>query len=95
MFNNQRYITRGVADSVEPFCQLLIWDMIDNLNIKKDYLQIFLLEWKNGKLTITHSQEQPYYKKKYIFTCKSPEKTEKIYVIDSEEYSTMLLAEEY
>ncbi|MFR0880385.1 MAG: DUF960 family protein [Oscillospiraceae bacterium] len=57
MFNNQRYITRGVADSVEPFCQLLIWDMIDNLNIKKDYLQIFLLEWKNGKLTITHSTD--------------------------------------
>ncbi len=31
MFNNQRYITRGVADSIEPFCQLLMWDMIDNL----------------------------------------------------------------
>lgn len=95
MFDNQRYVTRGINERIEPFCQLAMWNMIDSLNIEKDYLQVFLLVWKNGKLTITHSQEQPYYKRIYTFPCKSAEKTEKIFVIDSEEYSTMLLAEEY
>lgn len=95
MFDNQRYVTRGIIERIEPVCQLMLWNMIDSLDIKKDYLQVFLLVWKNGVLTITHSQEQPFYKKVYTYPCKSAEKTEKIFVIDSEEYSIMLLAEEY
>ena len=70
---------------------MIMWSMIDNLNVEKDYLQ----DWKNNVLTITHSQEQPFYKKVYKLPCQSAVKTEKVYVIDSEEYSTMLLAEEY
>lgn len=95
MFNNSRYITRGVNERIEPFWQLAMWNMIDSLSIEKDYLQVFSLIWKNGMLIITHSQEQPFYKKVYTFPCELTEKTEKIYVIDSGEYSTMLLAEEY
>ena len=74
---------------------MIMWSMIDNLNVEKDYLQFFQLDWKNDVLTITHSQEQPFYKKVYKLPCQSAVKTEKVYVIDSEEYSTMLLAEEY
>lgn len=74
---------------------MIMWSMIDNLNVEKDYLQIFQLDWKNDVLTITHSQEQPFYKNVYKLPCQPTVKTEKVYVIDSEEYSTMLLAEEY
>lgn len=91
MFNNKRYLTKGVSERIKICYQMIMWSMIDNLNVEKDYLQIFQLDWKNDVLTITHSQEQPFYK----LPCQSTVKTEKVYVIDSEEYSTMLLAEEY
>ena len=95
MFNNKRYLTKGISERIEICYQMIMWSMIDNLNVEKDYLQIFQLDWKNDVLTITHSQEQPFYKKVYKLPCQSAVKTEKVYVIDSEGYSTMLLAEEY
>ena len=95
MFNNKRYLTKGISERIEICYQMIMWSMIDNLNVEKDYLQIFQLDWKNDVLTITHSQEQPFYKKVYKLPCQSAVKTEKVYAIDSEEYSTMLLAEEY
>ena len=95
MFNNKRYLTQGVEERIESCSQMIMRSMIDNMNVEKDYLQIFQLDWKNDVLTITHSQEQPFYKKVYKLPCQSAVKTEKVYVIDSEEYSTMLLAEEY
>ena len=95
MFNNKRYLTKGISERIEICYQMIMWSMIDNLNVEKDYLQIFQLDWKNDVLTITHSQKHPFYKKVYKLPCQSAVKTEKVYVIDSEEYSTMLLAEEY
>lgn len=95
MFNNKRYLTKGISERIEICYQMIMRSMIDNMNVEKDYLQIFQLDWKNDVLTITHSQEQPFYKKVYKLPCQSAVKTEKVYVIDSEEYSTMLLAEEY
>lgn len=95
MFNNKRYLTKGVSERIEICYQMIMRSMIDNMNVEKDYLQIFQFDWKNNVLTITHSQEQPFYKKVYKLPCQSAVKTEKVYVIDSEEYSTMLLAEEY
>lgn len=95
MFINKRYLTKGVSERIEICYQMIMRSMIDNMNVEKDYLQIFQLDWKNNVLTITHSQEQPFYKKVYKLPCQSAVKTEKVYVIDSEEYSTMLLAEEY
>ncbi len=95
MFNNKRYLTKGISERIEICYQMIMRSMIDNMNVEKDYLQIFQLDWKNNVLTITHSQEQPFYKKVYKLPCQSAVKTEKVYVIDSEEYSTMLLAEEY
>jgi len=44
---------------------------------------------------IVHSQEQPLYKKEYSFKCPTPAIDAKIFVIDDNTQSTMLLAEEY
>lgn len=47
MFNNKRYITRGVANEVPLELQILLWDMIDTMEVKeKDYLQVFKLSEK-------------------------------------------------
>ena len=95
MFNNQRYLTRGVQTEIVPVLQLFIWNCIDRLPEERDYFQVFRLE-PMGEIMqqITHESEQPEYKKVYLIPSDNPI-TEKLYVIDSDEYSTMLLASEY
>jgi len=47
-----------------------------------------------GMQHIVHFSEQPEYKMNYFIPMLKAV-TAKVYIIDSEEYSTMLLAEEY
>lgn len=96
MFNNKRYLTKGVNERIPIDVQLTLWELIEEIPDKnRDYLQIFKLKWHSGTLTVEHSQEAPHYSKTHTYTAESTEKTEKVYIIDSGEYSTMLLAEEY
>lgn len=94
MFNNQRYLTRGVHAEIPLALQLFMWGCIDRMPEPKDYLQVFRFENFDGIQKITHFSEQPEYHKEYLIpTNKSI--TAKVYIIDSNDYSTMLLAEEY
>lgn len=93
MFTN-RYITKGVQLEIPIVLQLFIWDCINAVPEPKDYLQVFRFSVSNGKQKIIHEQEQPEFKREYLLTVPNPVTT-KVYVIDSETYSTMLLAEEY
>ena len=95
MFNNQRYLTRGVEAESPLHLQLFMRGCIDRLPAERDYLQVFRLELMGETMQrITHESEQPAYKKVYLIPTDTPI-TEKLYVIDSDTYSTMLLAEEY
>ena len=95
MFNNQRYLTRGVEAEIPLALQLFLWNCIDRLPTERDYFQIFRLEPMGKTMQrITHESEQPAYKKVYLIPSDNPI-TEKIYIIDSDDYSTMLLASEY
>lgn len=94
MFNNQRYLTRGVQAEIPLELQLFMWSCIDGLPEERDYFQVFKLENMNGIQKITHFSEQPEYRKEYLIPIANPI-TAKVYIIDSVEYSTMLLAEEY
>ena len=95
MFNNQRYATRGVTTTVPLVLQIILWDLIDSMEVaEKDYLQVFRLSAESGKQKITHSQEEPDYCKEYLFPSEEPI-TAKIFVIEDETHTTMLLAEEY
>ncbi|MCB2354727.1 DUF960 family protein [Clostridium estertheticum] len=99
---NSRYITSGANETLSIHLQVLLWDLIDTLkqgkSIEIDYLQIFKFNHiaNNDKynLSIIHSQEVPPYEKEYLFYVDNPI-NEKIYVIDSEDYETMLLSQEY
>ncbi|MBQ5989206.1 MAG: DUF960 domain-containing protein [Oscillospiraceae bacterium] len=91
----KRYLTRGVADSISPEIQLFLWSAVDNMPEPKDYLQIFELKAENGVQYILHKSEEPEYERLYILAEAKQAVTTKIYCIDSEEYCTMLLAEEY
>ena len=75
----------------------------------KDYLQIFNCTIFDGKQKITHIQEVPEYKREYLlgvdtsfFSAKNLSGSDvhnvfvgKIFAIDDDTHSTMLLAEEY
>ena len=97
MFDNSRYLTKGINEEVPLNLQILLWSMIDSTLIKKDYLQVFNIKVvnKNANLIeITHSQEKPEYKNT-IQAVAVIENDMKIYVIDDGEHTTMLFAEEY
>ncbi len=94
MFNNQRYLTKGVQAEIPLEFQLFMWVCIDSLPSERDYFQVFKLENKDGIQKIMHFSEQPEYCKEYIIPTNNPI-TAKVYIIDNDEYSTMLLAEEY
>ena len=94
MFDNQRYITRGIIDMIPLELQLFMWDCVDRMPEPKDYFQIFELSDLGSMQRIVHKSEQPEYKMNY-FIPTSKALTAKVYIIDSEEYSTMLLAAEY
>ena len=64
------------------------------MEVEQDYLQVFDIHSSKTETIIIHSQEQPNYRKKYVFPFPAYF-TGRIFVIDDGEASTMLLAEEY
>ena len=94
LFQNPHYLTRGVDAEIPLELQLFLWSCIDRLPEERDYFQVFKLEPMGEMQRISHTSEQPEYHMEYIIPSEKPINA-KLYVIDSEEYSTMLLAEEY
>lgn len=94
MFKFPRYLTRGVSTNIPPPLQIFIWNCIELLPDERDYLQVFRLEPFGGMQQIRHTSEQPEHQMLYMLPADNPI-TAKVYVIDSDTYSTMLLAEEY
>ena len=94
MFDNQRYLTCGVDAAIPPDIQLFLWGCVEKLTEPKDYLQVFELKPVGSLQSITHKSEKPVYRMEYLFPADNPI-TQKLYVIDDGDHSTMLLAEEY
>ena len=94
IFNNKRYITCGVSENIPPLLQIILWGLIDEMPVDKDYLQVFSLSEEDGKQKIKHSQEVLGYSEEYVFDMENIV-TNKVFVIDDKTHSTMLLAEEY
>ena len=94
IFNNNHYITSGINEKVPPLLQVIMWELIRQMPVDKDYLQVFSLSVENGKQRIIHSQETPEYSKEYVFNT-GTSVTDKVFVIDDKTHSTMLLANEY
>lgn len=97
-FKNTRYITKGIEGEIPLYLQLIMWDLIDKMEVEeKDYLQVFKLSQENNKQKIIHIQEVPEYTKEYLFNNVPDSEivTTKIFVIDDVTHSTMLLASEY
>lgn len=97
MFSKERYLTREVADRVPVEIQLLMWQLIEELEVEKDYLQIFeLLPLDRDLVKIVHKQEFPEFTCEIIIKHKNIKEKMKIFVIDNDiNSSTMMLNHEY
>ena len=95
MFENPKYITRGVQGEIPDALMLLMWQMIAAMRTaQKDYLQVFTLTKTPTGQHIVHEQEQPTYRYELDVPCDDAVDA-KVFVIDDLTHSTMLLAEEY
>lgn len=97
MFKKEnRYMTREIAENLPVEIAMLLWDLIDNLIIEKDYLQIFEINPIGlGVVEIVHKQEVPEYEASIYIQNDLIKDKLKIYAIDSMEYSTMMFSNEY
>ena len=103
MFDKAKYITSHANEVLPLVLQIAMWQSINQWkvsNIPLDYLQVFKLtiEIIDGKSiqVITHSQEQPEKSEIIHIECEGFEPVnDKVYVIDSVEYATMLMASDY
>ena len=94
-FQNKRFITFGVSERIPEELQVLLWLMADGVE-EQDYLQIFELHGTEEGISIVHKQEVPPYENHVqVHGAKLTQSYEKVYIIDDETHSTMLLAEEY
>ena len=94
MFDNPKYLTKGVQSTIPGWLVLLLWSMIEGMQVEQDYLQVFRLQKTERGQHITHTQEQPPYQYELDIPCTDAVDA-KIFVIDDGTHSTMLLAEEY
>ena len=94
MTETNRYLTCGVDNTIPLELQLFLWDCVDRLPEPKDYLQVFELRPMGTMQSITHTSEEPEYRMEYLIPSDAPI-TEKLYIIDDGDHSTMLLASEY
>ena len=63
MFNNQKFLTRGVMAEIPSWLTNLMWHMVLTMEVEeKDYLQVFTLTKTATGQHIVHEQEQPPYR---------------------------------
>ena len=59
MFNNQKFLTRGIESEIPSWLVHLMWHMVLTMEIEeKDYLQVFKLTKTPVGQHIVHEQEQ-------------------------------------
>ena len=105
--DQDRYITRGVKNTLSTKLQIVLWGLIAELKeqakkdeeLEVDYLQVFQLEpngIKDGQeiQQVIHSQEKLDYKR-IIYVPVKKAVNEKLFAIDDKSHSTLLLAKEY
>jgi len=100
-FKGNRYLTRGIQSEVGLAMQIILWSLIDQDvedGKEMDYLQVFILKPSADNFNlqrIEQRQEMPDRLRVVSLDAGEPPISAKIFVIDSGEYSTMMLSNEY
>lgn len=74
-----------------------LWKLVDSLPTERDYLQVFDLYEQNGRQWVRHRAEEPEHCTEYEFPYQVATGivTDKVYIIDDGDHTTMLFADEY
>ena len=91
--NIYRIISHILRENQIFFTQIALF-YLTRLPEPRDYFQVFELKPAGNLQSITHTSEKPEYRMEYLIPTDSPI-TEKLYIIDDGDHSTMLLASEY
>jgi len=102
LFNGKKYVTRGAREKLHRLLEMLLWDLVElaRHETELDHLQVFELkpaeeEVEGRRLQrIRHFQEKPRYEREVLISEEEP-LSQRFYIIDSGEYSTLLLSREY
>ena len=96
---NNCYVTRSVDNTVPIETQFFLWSLIDDQvqnGNTLDYFQKFELKATAKGQRILHSQEEPQWSQTTIMAIPSECCiTKTIWVIDNDDYQTMLFPEDY
>ncbi|WP_035296030.1 DUF960 family protein [Brevibacillus thermoruber] len=103
MFSSDRYVTSGVREKVPVELQLMLWSIIEarkERGDKLDYLQVFELSTEmvddEPLQKVLNRQEQPFHEEVfYVNMIGLPLDGVTVWIMDSGEYCTLLLPEEY
>ena len=107
MFDGRKYITRKANSKLPMVVQDLLWEMIERARdeTELDYLQVYDLKPHRVRVgsdpdkevfiqKVMHHQEQPHYSSETYLPITEPI-SDRVFIIDSGEYSTLLMADEY
>ena len=104
-FDKERYITKGINETLSTEITLYLWSLIEDLKkegINLDYIQVFEIFSAKDMVKIVHSQEIPPYKKVHKIQVQESIKESanekirgKVFVIDDITHATMLMDYEY
>ncbi|UUC42746.1 DUF960 domain-containing protein [Clostridioides difficile] len=62
LFKGRKFLTKGIENEIPIQLQVFMWNLIDKLKIKRDYLQVFdIAPIDSSFMLITHKQEAPKY----------------------------------
>ena len=95
MFDDQKFLTRGVMAEIPSWLTDLMWHMVLTMEVEgKDYRQLINQTKTPVGHHNLHEQQQPPYRYELNMPCDDAVNA-KVFVIDDLTHSTMLLAEEY
>lgn len=95
-----KYMTRGIQERINLTLQIMLWNLYEARKQQLeecDYFHVFQLKKLEDLMMnqeIAYQQEIPSYERVLLIRCEQAI-TEKIYIIENDEYVMMLLANEY
>lgn len=95
-----RYVTRAINEELNIEIQVLLWELLDSIAIKRennmDYLQVFEIVNISNKIKIINRQEQPTMKEVLIIEQGALNvKDTTVWTIDEPDKLTMLFPSNY
>lgn len=104
MFRKNTYITKGINEELNPVIIMKLWEKVQSANNRElDYLQVFNLrnigEPNRLSVEVKWKQEVPKHHETFIIEGVNTD-VDRVWIIctaesTDDEYSTMLLPEEY